>query len=556
MKEQTKQMRSANTGPIYSYLSKYPSQALAGIFSSSSFSPLLFSSLAFLISLFAAGFLISGSTASVMLAGILLYLSAVLRCAAADYASSRPKTAFNDLFNAVIDILRFTLFFSALGIHFFNNLGQQLYLFAVIIYVSLGLFVTGKIGNQVAAKGQTEANPQIDEERATSHTATRKGSTWSAWLKMFFGLEQQDTAAFLAMICCLAGLTLPLFWLALAAGLFVTLGLVSAGRKNKSGFSMPDPFYFYMAGIVLICVLIYQMDLQTIAQSLKEVGWGALWAFATAALWVLVNTWALSVLMHHKVPFKTVLYVELTGNAYNNILPLAGLGGEPYKVKVLSEHVGIDRAGRAVIQNRLIHSMTGLLFTAMMVFTSLALVDLSDELFTFLLIGGCVAAVFSLSIGFVVMSSAPGKFSGYLLKRLKFLKEYKDEPLPTMTFLSAVFWQVVGRSCNLVEIYAIYVLLGFSPGFPDLVLVSTFLSITGAVFFLIPQGLGVNEASISTAFSILGYATTLGLSFGLIRRARVIVWALLGVFLHLYVMFRDRNKKPLISNTDVAESKF
>ncbi len=515
-------------GPVYDTLTKRISRPIAKLLQSFSFSPIWLTIISVLFSILAVMTLFGPSTVALPLSGLCFLFSAIIRTVVAEYAQQQdPPPAFLALFNGVSDVLRFCLFFSGLGIFLFQQHTEQLYLFAVIIYAALGLFVTGKVGNEIWDKEQ-----QLLAGDAETET---KGNNWLPYLKMFFGLEQQDTAALIAAIFCIANLPVPLFWLAAGAGLFITLGLVSAGRKRKAGFAMPDPFYFYMAGIILLCVLIYHMDLQTIAQSLQEVGWGVLWAFATAATWVLVNTWALSVLLKHQVPFRTVLYVELTGNAYNNILPLAGLGGEPYKVKVLSEHIGVDRAGRAVIQNRLIHSMTGLMFTAIMVFMSLLLVELESKLFTFLLIGGCIALVFSLSIGFVVMSSAPGRFSGYLLKKLKFLKEYKDEPLPKPDFLSAVFWQLMGRTCNLIEIYAIYVLLGFSPGLADLILVSTFLSITGAVFFLIPQGLGVNEASISTAFSILGYATTLGLSFGLIRRARVVVWALLGVALHLWM---------------------
>ncbi len=54
-----------------------------------------------------------------------------------------------------------------------------------------------------------------------------------------------------------------------------------------------------------------------------------------------------------------------------------------------------------------------------------------------------------------------------------------------------------------------------------------------SLFFFIPQGLGVNEAGIVTAFSIVGYASAAGIAYGLIRRARMIIYSLVGLVVYL-----------------------
>ena len=66
------------------------------------------------------------------------------------------------------------------------------------------------------------------------------------------------------------------------------------------------------------------------------------------------------------------------------------------------------------------------------------------------------------------------------------------------------------------------------------------LSLSSTIFFVIPQGLGVSEGSSSWAFKILGLGGELGLIFGLIRRSRVIFWAILGVAIHLTVLLIRR----------------
>ena len=304
-------------------------------------------------------------------------------------------------------------------------------------------------------------------------------------------------------------------------------------KKNKKGLQMTTSLFFYLLGGLVLALLIYKLDFETISRTLRDVGYSVFWVFASAILWVIVNSYSVSFLVKHKVPFKTLLYIDLTGNAYNSIIPLAGMGGEPYKIKILSEHIGLDRASRAMIQNRLINSTTAFFYTSITTFLSLIYIPMEKNIYTLLLIAGCLSAVIGLVVSWLTLSSAPDKFGKFILKKINLLKEYKEEPLATPAFLWASFWQMIGRALNMVEIYLIFIVMGFAPHFSEVFFVSCFLSISGAIFFMIPQNLGASEASVSTAFVILGYTATLGLSYGLIRRARVIFWALLGVALHL-----------------------
>ena len=310
-------------------------------------------------------------------------------------------------------------------------------------------------------------------------------------------------------------------------------------KKKKRGFKFSASLFFYFLGALVLGALIYNLGFETITNTLKEVGYSVFWVFASAILWVIVNSYAVSFLVNHEVPFKTLLYVDLTGNAYNSIIPLAGVGGEPYKIKILSEHIGIDRASRAMIQNRLINSTTAFFYTSITTFFSLIYIPMEKNIFNLLLIAGILSALIGLVVSWITLSSVPDKFGKFILKKINLIKEYKEEPLSKTAFLWASFWQLIGRALNMVEIYLIFVVLGFSPQFSEVFFVACFLSISGLIFFMIPQNLGASEASVSTAFVLLGYSATLGLTYGLIRRARVIFWALFGVALHLGSLLCD-----------------
>jgi len=357
---------------------------------------------------------------------------------------------------------------------------------------------------------------------------------------MFWGLEKQDLTAFIVLLFCLIKLPQVLFGLAAISAIVVSLGLTNK-NKNSTGFKMPDPFFFYILGVGLLCFLLYNIDINTIGTALSEVGIKIIWVFAAAILWILVNTHSVSVLVDKKVPFKTLLYADLTGNAYNNIIPFAGVGGEPYKVKVMSEYIGVNNASRVAVQNRLINSSTAFIFTSIMAIATVITLDLNTKVHNLFLAAGIISAIIGLAISFVSISNLPDKILSFVFKKSQFLKDYKIEQLPKKTFLIAAFWQLIGRALNMVEIYAIFIVLNFDPSLAHVLCISAFLSITGAVFFMIPQGLGVSEAGIQTAFSILGYDTSLGMTFGLIRRARVIFWALLGIAIHITYLIIEKS---------------
>ncbi len=84
------------------------------------------------------------------------------------------------------------------------------------------------------------------------------------------------------------------------------------------------------------------------------------------------------------------------------------------------------------------------------------------------------------------------------------------------------------------------------PTFIEVLTVSGALFMSVSLGFFVPQGMGVNEYSMSYGFVLIGLDAALGLSGGLLRRARIIFWALLGVTLHLGSMLVNKIPRPSI----------
>ncbi len=306
------------------------------------------------------------------------------------------------------------------------------------------------------------------------------------------------------------------------------------GKPKVSSIVKFKKFLPYVLGLGIIAALIFYVPLNLVADSLALIGSKVFLVFSVAILWIVTNSLCTRTLVQGKVPFIDLLYNHITGEAYNTILPLASMGGEPYRIQHLTSWLNLHTASRTVVVDRLIRAITGILFAATCLTLTLFMVELSNA--TFITIASLAAFHFvaGFAIIWVSLSQAPSKMVNVVLKKLKMVEEYRSEPIPPARFFEAMGYKFISRIFSLVEMYVIFSLLGYDPAMGDVITIAGFIAVSASVFFM-PAGLGVNELGIASALTILGYPAALIISFSIVRRASVIFWALLGVALHATV---------------------
>jgi CDP-L-myo-inositol myo-inositolphosphotransferase len=448
------------------------------------------------------------------------------------------STRMGALYEQLSGNLRFIIFFEALGISAWKATGSESYLFAVSILAALAIYMISQMASYAWNRRGDKEVALLPPPPATNIQSKVLDSIFNFWKE----INKQDVTAFITFLFCIVFLYQAMFWLALlgttATAIMVSKSVHASAIRQQGAstfFDKIDPIYFYLLGVVILCVLIFNMELSVVAESLAAVGNKLFLVFSVAILWILSNTLCIRTLVKGKVPFTDLMYNQMTGDAYNVIIPLAGLGGEPYKIKHLTQWLDWHTASRAIVVDRLIHATSGALFSAIAVGITLVYVDVKAQFFLPLAITSIFFAVVGITTIWLSLTSAPSKIAGYVLKKLKIVEEFRNDPIPAKQFFQAFFFKFLGRSFNLVEILVIFTVFGLTPKVIDLVAVAGMISTSATLFFIIPQGLGVNEAGISSALSFLGYTAALGITFGLIRRARMIFWALFGVGLHLAV---------------------
>lgn len=317
----------------------------------------------------------------------------------------------------------------------------------------------------------------------------------------------------------------------------------NSGDRRKPRLK-PKSLIFYSIGVGILGYLIYNLDISTIGQSFTTIGWGIFWIYLAFIPRLTLSTLCVRNLLHGKVSFWYAVYNQLTGNSWNNIIPAAGLGGEPYKIQHFSQRVGIEFATKAVVRDRLIHMLTGTLFSSVSAFIMISLVPIEDEL-KYTIIGvASFLLIFSVAAMFVTISTAPMKFSGFILKKLKFLEQFEIDRLSKRRFLLSFILKFGARSFSMLELAVILTLLGYDASFTNVITVASMLSLSASVFFIVPQGMGVNEGGTSWAFVLLGLDASVGFSVGLIRRARIISFALLGVIIQVIALIYKKISGP------------
>lgn len=542
-----KSMVKQNDGPVSRYLNRRISQFMSRYLARWGVSPNVITTVVTLITFFAAAMVTSTEYGWIVIGGLIFQFASILDgCDGEVSRIAFRSTRYGDLYDIISDNFRYLIFFVCLGVGAYRASGLEIYIWANVLFILLFIFF-------VTYKAHFGFHPQdysaYLEVPATVETWSRKNPiVWDRMIVPLKVLVKQDVIAFIVLLLCLANLVTVLFWLGLLGIALTSISVARALGKesaaNGQKLSNPIVFFFFLVGLGILGFLISRMPLGKVLEALHSVGFNVLWVFAVAPFWFLANTMALSSLIQHRVGFLKLLYNQLVGEAMNTVVPLAGIGGEPFKVKHLSNWIPLGEASQVIVIDRLVHAVSGLIYSSALLFLSIYLVPFSMSLKLSILLTAGLLAVLALVLMLFSRSKALSHLTHFILKRFSSFEVFRKQKLPKGTFAACLGYKLLGRTINLIEIYLILRFLGLeiTPGI--MVIVAAFIAASSLLVNIIPQGLGVAEAGVTGAFSLIGLAPHLGLTFGLIRRARIIFWALVGITLFLPIQLFKSFVRP------------
>jgi glycosyltransferase 2 family protein len=104
---------------------------------------------------------------------------------------------------------------------------------------------------------------------------------------------------------------------------------------------------FLFLGLILLGFIIREVDLKEVWRHVTEVGWEGMAFVLGFYIFAFVTEVASWQLTFETIPLKPrwlgrLYLIRTVGEAFNNVIPLASLGGEPVKAWMLKSYYGIE----------------------------------------------------------------------------------------------------------------------------------------------------------------------------------------------------------------------
>ncbi|KGS02105.1 HpnL family protein [Burkholderia pseudomallei] len=296
-------------------------------------------------------------------------------------------------------------------------------------------------------------------------------------------------------------------------------------------------------GIAILLALVVHEGAGDAVRVIGQAGFALLWLVPFHGLPLLLDAHAWRLLLDKRVSLPFLWWIATVREAVNRLLPVVGVGGEIVGIRLARWRVpDASRVTASVIVEVLVTIAVQYAFAALGLVLLLAATQESVGAKT---IG--VALALSLPIpvlGFVLMRRggvfhAIERFAGRLLGDSHRLLQGVDgkrldadiDALMSRAGLlfRAFFWQLAGYVAGALEIYWALTLLGHPISIGGAIAIEAMTQAVRHAAFMVPGGLGVQEATVVLLAQMFGVDREAALSLALVKRARELLFGALAL---------------------------
>jgi len=308
-------------------------------------------------------------------------------------------------------------------------------------------------------------------------------------------------------------------------------------------------FAMLVAGSGVFAWLLWSLGFNVIRENVMATGW---WFLAILGAWCVtysLDGGALGLLLgpdRHRVGPPRILGTIVAGFAMNYATPVVHMGGEPFRMMVLSEWIERSRAAFATIAFKAFNTSATISrwLIGLVVFVWIApaphraavvvLVVLASVLAAiFVSIARAERGVFAALMDFASRRPRLGRLQRVLLAHETTLHEIDVHlaDLCTMwrVWLGAWMFEVLARIAMTGEIFFILCALGYDIRFTTALCIDAASSLVLNVLFFVPFDLGVREGGVYLILPVFGVPPEVGIYAGLVSRVRELFWIGVGL---------------------------
>ncbi len=321
----------------------------------------------------------------------------------------------------------------------------------------------------------------------------------------------------------------------------------------------------FVFGATLLVILIRAVGVEPIFQALGQIHYGFLFLLALAGGRHALRSFSMRIAVareHRRFNFWQAYTTRLAGETISFFTFTGPVLGEATKAALLRKRVPTKAAVQALAVDNLLYNLSVAVFISSGALVMLLTYDLPvGARLPLLGIAAGMALVIGLVTWAVVADVMPvtaavdffirrGWKANWFESKRKHFHEveenvydfYKHRPRTFFTMLACDF---LSHATTVAEVAAVLWMLGFEPAVGVSYIIDSLTKVINLVFSFVPATIGVYEGGTGFILHTLGYAVATGLTIGIVRKASMIVWALVGLVMLVRHTAPDAMRKAM-----------
>ncbi|MGY6275764.1 flippase-like domain-containing protein [Methylomonas sp. MgM2] len=303
-------------------------------------------------------------------------------------------------------------------------------------------------------------------------------------------------------------------------------------------------YLLWSAGFVLLVGLIIHQGAADVVKALAAASWGVVLVIAYRLIPMAAETvsWRILLPHYHRRPFTELLWMRWIGDAINTLMPVAQVGGELVRARLLNK-AGTPGAwaGASIVVDITTGVLTQMIFALCGV-----------GLLLYLGIGGDAVQGITIGIGLftlLIFGFYLAQRSGMFLSLSRVLEWIAGDQdwLSQLTsaaeldrtvtrlyrrrgrFIKACLWRLLAWTLGAGEVWLALYFLGNPVSPAEAIMFESLGNAIRSTAFLIPGALGIQEGGFILLGSFIGLSAETALALSLIKRVRELVLGLPGL---------------------------
>jgi putative ABC transport system permease protein len=333
-------------------------------------------------------------------------------------------------------------------------------------------------------------------------------------------------------------------------------GELEAGAADEGAGRRKSPIIWvqlvaFVLGLALLIYVIRRVGVQSIFDTLAQIGLGFFLLIGISGLRHFFRAVSMRFAVppdHRRFNLWQAFTTRLSGEAISFLTFTGPILGEATKAALLRKRVPLVTGVQALVVDNLLYHLSVALFILSGACVMLASYNLPEAAhYTLLLIASLsmlTLVAFGLAASrrvmpltwFIERLAALGFKPRALAKRREHINDLESNVYDFYrhhrgSFFAIVAFDLISHTSSVLEVYLTLRMLGFHPGIEAPYVIESLTKVINFVFGFVPATIGVYEGGTEIILRTLGFAAATGVTLGLVRKAGMIFWTGIGLWM-------------------------